>query len=466
MSVNGNNTKNKSLRATNLELHSRDNSISNDDNKIYIRDFDNLYPLRMEKVINNSPTGKRASNMMAKYIVGNGVSLDIDKIVNRKNETINDIADLASNEIATQYGVFFYISWKIEPDFDVLKPKFVKTNLKVLDSIKMVKSKIDDDGFPGKYFQLDLESKKEQFKKIDSKTKWFYPYNEDSKVILQQMKNDCKLKKIQNPTVQQLVQNYRGQVFYLNLTPKYHYSLPPWDSVYDDMDTEYRISRYNNSQSRRGWLGKTIIKKFDGGTEENTAFNSEIKKNLGSENSADVLVIDVPEASTDDLTKVFVVDQIKPQFDDKLFDSTKKTLRQNITGNFNNIPEPLVFSGSGALFGTSADAYTEMKKFYWEQNEYERFKLEKALTILTGVQISFLPIIKEEILNKDEEARKKSQAELKGSVGGVTALLEVQKSVSEGTTDLEAAVEIIKEIFGIEETIARKMLGTPKIVTP
>jgi len=69
-------------------------------------------------------------------------------------------------------------------------------------------------------------------------------------------------------------------------------------------------------------------------------------------------------------------------------------------------------------------------------------------------------------LNKDEEARKKSQAELKGSVGGVTALLEVQKSVSEGTTDLEAAVEIIKEIFGIEETIARKMLGTPKIVTP
>ncbi|MDV4026840.1 hypothetical protein CMT52_21195, partial [Elizabethkingia anophelis] len=212
-----------------------------------------------------------------------------------------------------------------------LKPKFVKTNLKVLDSIPLVKSKDDDDGFPGKFYQLDFIDKKEQFKKVDKNTKWFYPYNADSKVILQQMKNDCKLKGIQDPTPQQLVQNYRGQIYYLNLTPKYPYALPPWDAVYDDMDTEYRISRYNNTQSRSGWLGKTIVKKFDSDDEENKKFNDELKKNLGSENSADVMVIDVPEGTTDDLSKAFVVDQLKAQFDDKLFESTKKTLRQNIT---------------------------------------------------------------------------------------------------------------------------------------
>ncbi|MDV4026825.1 hypothetical protein CMT52_21120, partial [Elizabethkingia anophelis] len=138
------------------------------------------------------------------------------------------------------------------------------------------------------------------------------------------------------------------------------------------------------------------------------------------------------------------------------------TLRQNITGNFNNIPEPMVYAGTGALFGTSASAYVEMKKFYWEQNEYERFKLEKALTMLTGYTINFLPIVSEQSLDKDEEARKQSQAQLKGSVGGVTALLEIQKSVSAGTTDATAAIEIIKEIFGIEEETARRMLGTPK----
>lgn len=462
MSTFDKNNNRKSLRATNIELNGRDISISNDDAKIYYRDFDNLYNLRIEKVINNSPTGKRCSNMMAKYIIGNGVEGDFT--VNTKGETINDIADLASNEIATQYGVFFFVSWTIEADMDSLQPKFVPNNIRVLDSIPMAKSKEDDDGFPGKYYQLDMLTKKEQFKKIDKNTKWFYPYNKDSKVILAQMKNDCKLKGIKDPTPQELVKNYRGQVFYLNLTPKFHYALPPWDSVYDDMDTEYRIARYNNTQARTGWLGKTIIKKFDGGDEDNKAFNDELRKNLGSDNSADVFIVDIPEGATDDLSKAFVVDQLKAQFDDKLFESTKKTLRENIAGNFNNIPTVLIFAGDGNLFGTNSEMYKEAKKFYWEQNEYERFKLEKALTKLTGRDVKFLPIINEEILNKDEEARKQSQATLKGSVGGVTALLEIQKSVSAGTTDTNAAIEIIKEIFGIAEDTARRMLGTPEPV--
>ncbi|KUY29391.1 hypothetical protein [Elizabethkingia ursingii] len=392
MSLSGRHNNRKSLRATNIELHSRDISVVSNDTKIYTTDYDNLYNLRMDKVINNSPTAKRCANMMKKYIVGNGIAEGGDIIVNTKGETLNDISDLAAIEISYQYGVYFFISWTIDVDYDNLKPKFVKTNLKVLDSIPMVKSKEDDDGFPGKFYQLDFIEKKGVYKNVDENTKWFYPYNENPKVILQQMKNDCKLKGIIEPTPQQLVYNYRGQVDYLNLTPKYIYALPPWDSVYDDMDTEYRISKYNNNQARRGWLGKVFIKKYDGGDEENEKFNQELKNNIGSENADSIMVIDVPEGSTDDLSKAFSVEQVKPQFDDKLFEGTKKTLRQNITGNFNNIPEPLVYSGSGALFGTSAETYSEMKRFYWEQNEYERFKLEKRLSKLTGIPINYLPV--------------------------------------------------------------------------
>lgn len=382
----------KSLRATNIELHGRDLSVVNDDSKIHTRDYDNLYPLRIEKVINNSPTGKRAANLMAKYIVGDGVSLKGDTIVNKKGETLNDIADLAAGEIATQYGVFFFITWKFDVDNEALKPKFSPANIKVLDSIPLAKSKADDNDYPGKIYRLEMLQRKEIFKKVDKKTHWYYPYNADPAVILAQMKNDCRLAEIEDPTIADMVQHYRGQVYYLNLTPKYHYALPPWDSVYNDMDTEYRISMYNNSQARTGWLGKTVVKKFDGGDEENKEFNKILKENIGSENSADVIVIDVPEGSTDDLNKAFVVDQLKAQFDDKLFESTKNSIRQNIAGNFNNVPEALLFSGSGALFGTSADTYTEMKKFYWQQNEYERFKLEKTLSLLTGLQVNFKPI--------------------------------------------------------------------------
>lgn len=382
------NDKKKSLRATNIELQSRDISISADDRKIYLRDTDNLYPLRMEKVINNSPTGRRASNMMAKFIIGNGV--DSNEVVNKKGDTVNDLSDMAAGEIATNYGVFFHVDWIFDGE------KLKRDNLRVLDAVYMAKSKEDDDNFPGKFYKLPLQEKKTMFGKSDSaKSKWYYPYNEDEKVIKAQMRNDCKIKGIVDPDAKQMLENYRGQIFYLNLTPKYHYALPPWDSVYDDMDTEYRISRYNNKQARTGWLGKTIIKKFsddEADEKDADAFNKVLKENLGAENSADVMVIDAPMGSGDDIDKVFKVDQVKAQFDDKLFDSTKKTLRENITGAFNNIPEALVFAGSGALFGTSADTYTEMKKFYWEQNEYERFKLEKALSKLLEMQINFSPI--------------------------------------------------------------------------
>jgi len=65
------------------------------------------------------------------------------------------------------------------------------------------------------------------------------------------------------------------------------------------------------------------------------------------------------------------------------------------------------------------------------------------------------------------EEKLKAQAQLKGSVGGVQALLELQKSVASKTTDYSAAVAIIKEIFGIDEETAKQMLGTPTTpITP
>jgi len=133
-------------------------------------------------------------------------------------------------------------------------------------------------------------------------------------------------------------------------------------------------------------------------------------------------------------------------------------------GAFNNIPEILVSAGTGALFGPNSETYKEAKKFYWEQNETERFKLEKTLEKLLGFRIDILPLdgVENENIDEDQKLRKESQAQLKGSVGGVSALLEIQKSVSEGITDINAAVEVIKEIFGIAEQTARKMLGTPK----
>lgn len=392
-------SKNKiSLRASSIEIYKRDILISNDDKKIYSRDVDNLYPIRIEGIINNSPTARRCANMMSKFISGLGI--DNDFVINKKGETIGDIIDQSANDISYHYGVFFLVKYIIDEENLSNGLIFKVGNLEVLDYVSVAKSKQDDNDYQGKFYRLEMDYKTNSFKKVSDETPYFYPFNKNTEVILSQMIKDCKDKGIDNPTPADMIKHQRGQVYYLNLTPKYIYALPLVDSVYNDCDTEYRISLYNNKQTRSGFLGKTIITKFkddefeDFDNERRTAensFNEEIKDSLGVEGSSDVLVIDVG-ASSEDVNKVFSVNQVKAQFDDKLFEHLEKSTKRKIMGAFNNIPEALVFGGEGALFGTNSDTYTEMKKFYWEQNTRERNMIEKTLKLF-GFDVKIKPVI-------------------------------------------------------------------------
>lgn len=137
--------KRKSLRASSIEMYSRDISITKDDKRIILRDIDNAYPLRIENVINNSPTAKRSSLMMSKFIFGKGVSGNKDMVVNRKGEVLNTIARAAARCISKQYGVFFFTSWTLDVDVNLQKPRFKPYDLKVLDYVPIAKSAPDDD---------------------------------------------------------------------------------------------------------------------------------------------------------------------------------------------------------------------------------------------------------------------------------------------------------------------------------
>ena len=52
---------------------------------------------------------------------------------------------------------------------------------------------------------------------------------------------------------------------------------------------------------------------------------------------------------------------------------------------------------------------------------------------------------------------------LKDSVGGLTGMIEIAKAVASGLYDLDAAVALVSDRFGISEDDARKQLGTPSI---
>lgn len=397
-------TDSSKYRASSIELFSREIvADKNTSKKIYSRDVDNLYPLRLERVINNSPTGRRCANLMAKYIAGNGNAFNF-KIGKKKGKDyfINDLIRESANYLAKQGGVYFKLKYVLDLNASSGSKLIFKVGSStLLNYVLMAKAQEDDEGYDGKFYIMEADdsgSLKTGEEEID---KWLYPFSLDPKVILAQMRADCKLKEIENPSIEDLIRNFRGQVFYLNTTPEYIYALPLGDMVYNDMDTEFRISNYHNTQTRKGFLGKTIITKYEADEDDAEDFEEELQTFLGSENSGSVFIVEVPEETTVELDKAFHVEQLKPQFDDKLFETTSKSIRQNILGAFNNIPEPLIFAGS-TLFGTSADTYEQMKLFYWEQNEYERSLLEQTLRLF-GYDVNILPLVQEKTKQTEQD---------------------------------------------------------------
>lgn len=74
-------------------------------------------------------------------------------------------------------------------------------------------------------------------------------------------------------------------------------------------------------------------------------------------------------------------------------------------------------------------------------------------------------VVTAETIDIEAEAK----AKLKGSVGGVQGILELQKSVQEGTTQYDAGIQILELIYGFDNKEARKILGQkqkPRPVQP
>lgn len=381
----------KSVRATLIELWSRVIKIdTTKDGSVYWNGENNHYPNEIERVIINSPSASRSSKMFGKYISGKGLLDEAsDVTVNvKKNYKLSGVAALAGQTLAKQGGAFFHIGYGFDDASGELI--IVQKSLDVLDYSKCRLAKEDDENNAGKIFYKDYCEQK-SFGGKKTKTKWYYPYNPNEKVLIEQIKADYATAK-GKPTedLSEMIKHFRGQVYYLNLTPEYKYALSPFDSVFNDCDSEYRISTYINSEWRNGLLGKTAVLTAGLDAEIADQIKEDLLNWLGSEKSSGIYHMDIEKA--DDLDKILKVIQVKGQFDEKMFEKTNIHLRNNILGAANNIPEALVLSSSGALFGTSADAYTEMKLFYSEQTEDERWKLSETLTYL-GFPCEIKPIV-------------------------------------------------------------------------
>lgn len=378
----GINTITGKIKASIVELFSREIKFV-EAKDYYTNGDDNLYPYEIERVTTNSSTASRAINLGVKFISGKSF-----KFVNKEqyNKTLYKKIDSLITQIAlnifVQNGCFIKVFYTINDAGDIV---IDHERTKVLEYVKCRVGKTDSDKNPAKIAYYDFyENEKTNIRRQkQNQIKWFFPYNPNPKVVLSQIQEEWKERygedaesdNSEDPeTVAKMIKNFSGQVMFVNLQPQYIYPLSRFDSVYDDCDTEYRVSVYTNTNCREGFLGKTAV--ITAGLDEETSNKvvEDLKLWLGAENSSNLYHLDLD--GVEDIEKVMKIIQVSANYDENLFALTDKRIRRNILGAANNLPEPLIYASEGSLFGTSGETYREMKNFYTEQTESERKVIE------------------------------------------------------------------------------------------
>lgn len=346
-----------------VELFNR-KVVATGEDRVYTQDEDNLYPNRVELVQKNSPTASAASRKMRAFIVGNGfVNKDFNElVVNAKTgmkgyQFLNKVA----KSLSIHRGVYVHVNYDIDGNTNYLE---------VLPYKKVRKSKEDSDGFPGCYYYKDWADEGNAFSKTDSSCRWFYPFNRDVDIINAQRANDVKLKKREVEDITNLITDYRGQVFYLNLDDDQVYADAWIDSVYNDCDSEYRFSLYTNTNVRNGFLEKTVLVANGLDKETSEELVKDMKGWLGAENTSSLYLF-VPEGEVDDPEKIFTSIPLKGNFDTKRFDSDQERIQNNVRKAFLSIPK-LLIDAPDSMFSSSGESMAEARRYYNEETKHLR----------------------------------------------------------------------------------------------
>lgn len=349
---------------------------------VYANDTDNAYPERMDRLINNSVTAKSAASIMMQYLIGKGYGAENDNLVINKDKSLKliDFADDAADDLVKQRGVFIHVNWNAlykVSDFSVIPYEWCRIG------------RTDSNDYAGKIAVCKewLKPKKADIQLIDV-------FNPRKKVI------DAQVEKAGG------WEHYKGQVLFVNMDTKLLYPLSRIDSVAEDCDSEAQASVYKNRLLRKGFFGNTLVvtrplisegldsKALLDAESEREQFQKAIKDSLGAENTGGVLCLEMDFAG-EKLEDAILIKQIESRIDDKLFNYTETSVRENILVAFNNLPSGLVKTNESSLFGNSGEAIREMKRTYWENTTKERSLLTSVINQLLARSQDFSSLIVE-----------------------------------------------------------------------
>ncbi|MGL6120216.1 MAG: hypothetical protein ACRC0V_06870, partial [Fusobacteriaceae bacterium] len=271
------------------------------------------------------------------------------------------------------------------------------------------------------------------------------------------------------------IDTYKGQIYYNTIDKQYIYPLSLFHSVYLDADNEYQLSLFKNRQLRNGFLNKIIFKLRGGTDAENQELNEKVKSFMGVDSDTALVLLDeINDSNSLEGKNSFITEKIETNIQDGLFEKWQTEIINNIRKAARNIPQDLFDFENSKLGTTSGEAISQSVAFYNAMTKDDRAFISNCFRELfsnfdneilannENWEIAEISLSQDTKKNTIKDKRAESQAVLRGSVGGVQAILQIQQSVSQGLTDGESAIAILQEIFGVSKKVAEQMIGSPK----
>jgi len=325
---------------------------------------DNAYPQLIERIINGSVSARTASDMLKKFLIGNGFAQDgLNQTVIYKSfmgeTTLYDLLSQVAGSIAKHRGAYVQVQWNMNGKISAIK------HLPYRDCRL---GKVDSNNYSGLiYLYNNWDKSNGNFEK--SKIRKIDVFNPIKEVIQKQMTDDT----------------WQGQIAYLFLDDEYVYPLATIDCVREDADTENQIQLFKNGELRRGFFAKYI---FYHGYLENEAdqreFNSKIESFFGG--GHEKAVITMPAEFNEDGTfkaqSNLNIAKIEQNINDKVFEGYENTVANNIRKSHLAIPKLLLDTNDSAMFGQSGEAFVQAFNFYNTQTKDWRVKISQFFSKL------------------------------------------------------------------------------------
>ncbi len=419
-------------------------------------DADNLYPQRAKEAKNRSYTAKIACARYAEFLNGEGFTDQklASLVINRKGHTANDFLDHVCNSASWANGFFFHIGYNL--------------NYKI-NSVKVLDFEFNRFGLPDDDGNFDLIKystnwERNPYKNLTAAIEIsdYHVFNPDPAVVAKEM--ECAGG----------IMNYKGQIFYW--TPEEgQYPKATFDTVFDQAQTQAEIGIFDLAMEQNGFTARHAIfypSKFETKKEEQD-FKDGVNSFQG-QGGGGALIIENPDGT---LKASDMITSLQMQNTGDLHVSVDKRVRDAIRVAFGMPAEIIGELPETGMFNKQQleDAYIyynsvtrsmrnmisrQMKRVFdhWYMPITQDFSIvEQQYTLDSSKKTNALG--DDQVISQEQAT---AQSQLKGSVGGVQGILQIQDSVSKGITGYESGVAMLVEIYGFKQDVARKMLGNPK----